>query len=241
MSNNKRILFFIKLPPPITGATLMNKYVADSKILRSNYDLKIIAVSYNKSRLEMEKKSILKFIKVAGYMYKLFASLLIRRPKVVYFQISPTGIAFYRDMLFISLIKTFRIKILYHLHGKGIKEASKNRINRLLYRYAFRNEDIIFLSKILVNDTEGVYNGKIHIVPNGIPVFNEELDGAHNDNSKIKILFLSNLIISKGILDFIEALSIIKHKKISFEAKIVGAEADLKKKCLLKNKRKRIG
>jgi glycosyltransferase involved in cell wall biosynthesis len=141
--------------------------------------------------------------------------------------LSPFGAAFYRDLIYITLIKVFHIRIVFHLHGKGIKQLCKYKIRQLFYKYAFRNSDIICLSDLLKSDLEDVYKGTIHIVNNGIPdelIIDSETQKSHE---KLQILFLSNLLKSKGIIDFIESLKILSGKDITFYANILGAEGDI--------------
>jgi glycosyltransferase involved in cell wall biosynthesis len=230
-----RILLFIKVPPPITGATLMNKYVFDSRLLKEKFIIRSIQISYAKSVKELGKHNGSKIIRIMKILFKLIYESIFHRPRFIYFQISPLGIAFYRDLIFVSIMKLFHIKIVYHLHGKGIKQKVANKFHQILYKYAFRHSEIICLSPLLINDIEDVYNEHIHIVNNGI----SDISGGkisfsrQKQNQKdILILFLSNLIITKGILDFIESLKILSDKNIGFASIIIGAESDISSKFL---------
>jgi glycosyltransferase involved in cell wall biosynthesis len=226
LKNN--ILFLLKLPPPITGATLSNKLVYESTLLSKHFNIRRIPISYSKSLNELGRIKISKIYVFLLNLLKLLNELLLHRPELVYFQISPLGIAFYRDIMFVIITKLFRTKILFHLHGKGIKEASKTSVKRLCYKSVFNGSTVICLSNLLTDDIKDIYKGKIYIVNNGIPdielaPFNQSI---RNKNGIINILFLSNLIKSKGITDFIEALKILNKKNINFKAHIVGAEGD---------------
>lgn len=226
-----KILLFLKLPPPITGATLMNKYVAESKLLRNNFKIHTIAISYNSSVSQMGSYSFAKFFKIIKYNSTLIKELIKFKPDLIYFQISPLGFAFLRDSLFVFTMKLFRKKIVFHLHGKGISQQLNNPMKKLLYKFVFKNQDIITLSELLDYDIKDVFKGRIFHVPNGI----SKVD--YNDNEKPinkvpKILYLSNLIKSKGILDFLDSLEILAHKNIDFNVSIVGEEADLTKQEL---------
>ena len=229
-----RVLLFIKLPPPTTGATLMNKRVCESTLLNEKYNLQSIKISYMDRLNEMGKWKMKKVFKVITVSFTLVYKLITQRPKFVYFQISPLNFGFYRDLLYVSIIKLFQVKIVYHLHGKGIKQQVTKNWKKELYKFAFKGSDIICLSHLLTFDIEDVFNGKIHIVNNGIPDIDKKY--LHTPflekKDEIKILFLSNLIKSKGILDFIESLDMLNKKKLSFKAIIVGGEADLSLKDL---------
>ena len=226
-----KILLFIKVPPPITGATLMNKYVYESNLLNNNFIIRSIPISYSNSIKNLGKIRVAKIYIFCKVFVKLIHECIFHRPQLIYFQISPVGVAFLRDLIFITVIKILNIKILYHLHGKGIKRRSKNMVLKILYKYALHNTELICLSNLLLYDIEDVYNGIVHIVHNGVPPL---LDKSNINFKKFKqtknmqILFLSNLIKSKGILDFIDSLKILSDKNIDFTARIIGAESDIK-------------
>jgi len=230
ISNEKeRILNFLKLPPPITGATLMNKRVHDSKVLRKTFNIRSICISYNENLKEMGRWKILKLLKVMLILKRLLCELYTYRPAFVYFQISPHKFAFFRDLFFVTVIKLFHVKILFHMHGKGIKD--KSPFAKLFFKYSFKRESLICLSSSLVNDIEDVFKSKAFIVPNGIPDDNPDnikkiLGGTST------ILFLSNLRKSKGLVDYINALTILNIKDLDFEGIIVGEEADISKNQL---------
>lgn len=227
----KKILLFIKLPPPTTGATLMNQYVVESQLLRDNFEIHTIAISYNSSVSQMGSYSFAKFFKIIKYNFTLVKDLIQFKPNLIYFQISPLGFAFLRDSLFVFTMKLFRKKIVFHLHGKGISQQLNNPMKKLLYKFVFKNQDIITLSELLDYDIKDVFKGRIFHVPNGIPKV-EHKDNDKPINKVPKILYLSNLIKSKGILDFLDSLEILAHKNIDFNVSIVGEEADLTKKEL---------
>jgi hypothetical protein len=113
-----KILLFLKLPPPLTGATIMNSYVSNSKTIANNFNNRLIPISFKDRIEDVRVLSIRKIITIINLYFKLIKSLLIFKPSLVYFQVSPTGIAFYRDCTFIFLIKIFGNHIVYHIHGK---------------------------------------------------------------------------------------------------------------------------
>ena len=91
-------------------------------------------------------------------------------PSVVYFTISPTGGAFYRDFIYTLILKLFNKKIIFHLHGKGIsKKVSSSKLSTLLYKFVFKNTTIICLSDTLTYDVKSVFSKKPFVVKNGIP------------------------------------------------------------------------
>mgnify|MGYP001166126645 CR=1 FL=1 len=222
------ILFLVQTPPPIHGASLRNQSLIDSELLNEKFNLIVFPLNFAKDVLDIGAISLRKILKSIFYFFKLFYCILVYNIDLVYFTISPVGGAFYRDILFVFLLKIFRKKILYHLRGKGIKkEANSSKMKRILYKYVFRNTKVICLSKIPTADIETVYKNKPFIVNNGIKIEVDEDDIVEKYNKPIKLLYLSNLASDKGIYDFLEAIKLINEKQIDFQADIIGKEYDV--------------
>ena len=226
----KKVLFFLKVPPPVTGAAMMNNRILHSKYFRKFYLIRSIKISYSNRVVELGTKSIEKAIKFFIYGLKLFRELVFHKPDFVYFQISLFGYSFIRDSIFVWIMKIFRVSILFHFRVKGLNDyVQKNRIRRLYYRKVFKQTHVICLSELLTNDISNIYFDQPFIVYNGIPIIKDyQRTKREKKEGTVKIIFLSNLIISKGILDLIDALEILQNDKINFKCVIVGAEADLK-------------
>ncbi|KAA3616670.1 MAG: glycosyltransferase family 1 protein [Calditrichaeota bacterium] len=228
----KKILFLLKLPPPVTGATLMNQYVCENKSLDNIFITQTIKISYAQNNINLATFSWGKIIIIAKILFKLVLQILTFRPDLVYFQISPLGFAFYRDLFFVTTIKIFRKKILIHLHGKGIDNKVKgSSFQESLYKFAFKNVHIICLSELIKNDIAYVYTEKPFIVNNGIP--QKTIVKTQENRRLARLLFLSNLNRSKGIIDYLDALEILSQKMIPFVAKIAGNERDYNKNSIL--------
>ena len=178
---------------------------------------------------ETGRPSILKVIRFIKVWFKLLFDILKDKPDVCYLALTATGIPFYKDVLLVALLRLFKIKRIYHLHNKGIKNFQTNKINFRLYRFVFNNADVILLSKQLYKDIETfVPSSRVHICPNGIEdtVRDTEIQSKPKENPA-KILFLSNLLESKGVFVLLDACAILKQKGIDFECNLIGAEGDL--------------
>ena len=105
----------------------MNLLVRDSLILKNSFDINVINISYAKNISDFGSIRIRKFILFGKYYFELICKLILKKYGFVYFQISPHGIAFFRDLLFVLLLKLGRVNIVYHLHGKGIEERAKKK------------------------------------------------------------------------------------------------------------------
>ena len=120
-----KILHLLKLPPPITGATLMNKYVAESKLLNNNYTNRLIQISYKTSLKAKKQFTLSKIWVFLSLHFKLFKDLLLYKPTLVYFQISPIGPAFIRDCTYIFIIKLFNTANVVSFTWPGNKRGFK--------------------------------------------------------------------------------------------------------------------
>lgn len=227
----KRILFLLHLPPPVHGSSMVGQWIKESKIINENFTSRYLNLLASKSVDESGKISFNKFVGMISLFFNLIKEIIFHRPQQVYFALTTTGFAFYRDCVMVFLIKLFRIDIIYHLHNKGVKKASESPINHWLYKMVFRNTKVILLSQYLYYDIENfVSQEQIRICPNGIPEIKEiKSEDLQRKNKTPKILFLSNLIESKGVYILLYALEILKNKNLEFEAIFVGGEGDISK------------
>lgn len=225
-NNNKvKVLFLVQLPPPVHGASLMNTFIKTSALINNHFSTKHINISAANELADIGKLRKRKIFNFLGMYFNVLKELMVNRPNLVYLTISPTGAAFYKDAIFAQMVKLFKVKIVYHLHGQGIYKVinSSKNIYRI-YKYVFKSADIIILSKMLLFDIIKVrdVSKNVFILPNGIPksviTFPER---NHNGSPKeIRILYLSNYIPAKGALLALKAFhSILKqsNKLVSFE------------------------
>lgn len=221
-----KVLAILQLPPPVHGASVMNRAVVDSRLLNKFFDIECLPLYYSTKLKDISRFHFNKLIITCRLIIKIIKCLKNNRYELIYFTISPTGYAFYRDAIFTFILKAFGAKILFHLHGKGIQNSlHRNRIQYAICRYVFKNTDVIVLSGQLANDLDNISVLNIHTINNGI-----EIDAPQNLKIKrfdesINILFLSNLIRNKGIFVFIEALITLRKVGIPFKASIVGNES----------------
>lgn len=235
----KKILAIMQLPPPVHGQSIMNQIIHQSELINNKFDLTVIPLHFAKLD-NLGKADIHKFIKMIYYAYVLIKNFFCSKPDLVYFTLSPVGFAFYRDCLYVTLIKIFKVPIVYHLHGKGIKEKTKNKFIKFIYSFVFKNSSVILLSTLLRSDLEGVVgrSTKIFYLPNGIAEAIPFQTVDHHQTSSEKapiLLFLSNIVKTKGVFVLLEAVEYLIKKKIRFKLKLVGGiEPSISKKKLYK-------
>jgi glycosyltransferase involved in cell wall biosynthesis len=216
-----RILLVVPLPPPFHGASLMSQQVADSRYLKDRYRIGVLPLRFTRTVEEIGKFSPRKVVKMAALSVRLFFHLLLFRPRLVYYVVTHRGYSFYRDCLFVFIIKLFRRRIVFHQHNKGALDPADGRWKRFLRRNLFRGTYAIVLSPLLVYDIEPfVPRPRIFIVANGLP--DVKPPPPQKKTTVPAILFLSNLIVEKGVFVLLEALALLKRKGIPFKGIFAG-------------------
>jgi len=196
-----RILYFIQLPPPINGVTIINDFVYRNERLNSGIETEVVKINYSKSINEIGKFSMSKILKHVRITFLLLTKIVKFKPTHIYFTIIPSGIGFARDLFFVLIIRLFDIKTIYHLHGQGIGKATSSRLMRFIYEWVFKDSIIIHLSPGLANkefENLNISSAQLYIVENGIKLFDTHLT-RQCPGDEIIILFLSKLNRSKGL------------------------------------------
>lgn len=220
-----KILFLGHFPPPHNGVSTVTCIVYD--ILRAdNVHLVSLSINTSVALKQIEKISFRKIFFVLRTCCMLLRQLTCQRFLCAYMTLTPTGVGFYKDISFVLLLKFFRVRILYHLHGKGIKMKAF-WLDKILYRFAFNKEKIILLADSLYDDISGyVKREDVYILPNGID--DQAADCVRLGGRRcVRLLFLSNMIRSKGVFCVLEAMHILKGKKIDAVCDFVGAWCDI--------------
>ena len=218
-----KTLFILKIPPPVTGATMMNEIIYNSKKIRNYFNSFYLPVSYKK-KIDTNILSFNRLVIFFSVVKRLINNLIFVKPNLIYFQISPLGVAFLRDFIILLIAKIFKVPVLIHLRVYGIKNAiNKSFIWKSLYTFAFKNNYIACHSEILAQDFKEIFSGKYFIINNGIPdKFGTINHFDRSDNEHIRILFLSNFLKSKGVKDTFQIAENLIGKKINFQLFLVG-------------------
>ena len=112
-----------------------------------------------------------------------------------------------------------------HQHNKGMAKDVDRHIYRWVLPMVYRNTKVILLSWRLYADIEKVVKReKVMLCPNGIPDTNSTITSAERHNDVPHILFLSNLIVSKGVLVQLDALKTLKERGCRFVCDFDGGE-----------------
>jgi glycosyltransferase involved in cell wall biosynthesis len=223
-----RLLCILHKSPPAHGAAKVGDYISLSKNLHKSFDCNFITIESSRSIGEIGKIKVQKIFLAIKLYFKVLSALLLQRPNKIYFTSSISGSAFYRD-LFISILwkvysKIIDVEIFYHYHTKGIdKFVSASRRNLYLTRFYIKDINIILLSPMLEGDFHQVQTYRqITFLPNGVEDFvtnfNFEayLNKKYHKTDPLNLLYLSNMIKSKGYFEVLELANQTKNQSVHF-------------------------
>lgn len=220
-----KILFILHLPPPVHGAAMVGKYIHDSHLLNSSFICKYINFTTADNLEDIGKLGLYKIKKIISLLHTIFKEIKYFKPNFVYITPNAKGGAFYKDFIVVLLLKMMGCKIIAHYHNKGVSLNENKRIDNFLYKIFFRNIKIILLADELYLDIKKyVTRENVYICPNGIPNTSMKNTNIEVCNTYPQILFLSNLLIDKGVYVLLDALQILKNKGLSFFCNFVGGE-----------------
>lgn len=220
LRNNKSIIIIGPFPEPISGVSLANEVVRKVLLLHS-YKVHIINTSFSEFDEQVGKfsfKKALFFLKLNLSIYKIFSS------NIVYITPGQTFFGVLKYAAFILLSRVLGKELIVHIHGNHLRDAydEMNKVKkRIIYFLVSKFHKGIVLSQSLKkNLTPFLDNSQIFSLPN----FAEDylLEENTEVNNELRIVFLSNLMIEKGILHLLEALHFLELKGIKYKAKIAG-------------------
>ena len=228
-----KVLFILHIPPPVHGSSMVGGYIKDSLIINSEFETQYINLGTSKSIYDIGKKSITKIVSYLKIIIRSIRSLIIFKPDIVYLGITAKGVGFYKDFIIALIVRMFGSQLVLHFHNKGVSINQSRMIDNFLYKIVFKKAKVILLSKHLYFDIEKyIDENNVFYCANGIPdmtnnVWLDRKNKSEFNNNSPQILFLSNLIESKGVYVLLEALKLLNEKRITFICNFVGGEGDV--------------
>lgn len=222
MNKKPRILIIAPLPPPVHGSAMVSQYIRESTVLNEAFQMDFVNLSTSRRMDEIGKRNPRKLIRFIGAYAQVFSKLMKYRYDLCYLAITCHGIGFLKDAPFVWLCKLFRRKVVIHQHNKGMASDVHRWPYRWLLPLTYRHTSVILLSWRLYPDvSQVVRREQVHICANGI---GNSACACMDKRVIPHILFLSNLMVSKGIFVLLDACKVLKDKGYTFVCHIVGGE-----------------
>ena len=222
MHTKPRILFVLHLPPPVHGAAMVGKCIHDSERVNGAFDCHYVNLTTAQNLEDIGKGGLKKLMAFARKLLEIRRTIKNTKPEAVYVTPNTAGGPFYKDFVVVQLCKWWsKRKVILHFHNKGVSTRQDRWLDDRLYRWFFRNAEVILLGKPLYEDIKRyVKEEQVHYCPNGIPdsgyVYTERT------NEVPHILWLTNIMLTKGLMEYLDALAILKKQGVRFVADFVG-------------------
>lgn len=206
----KKILTIGPLTPPYNGQAVAYTLVAND--LKKNKHININTSRFSNSLLS----TLYTIIKT------LFAFLFCRF-STIYFTSSRSELGFIKDFLMLVLGGWTNKNIVNHLHGADFKTFyRRSKLLKPFIKYAYKN---ISTSIVLIDEMKTEYedfpNMKIKTVSN---CYAEELNAGDGKFTKrLQVLYMSNFMASKGILEFLDSCYLLLKGNQNLNVKIAGS------------------
>jgi glycosyltransferase involved in cell wall biosynthesis len=214
------------MPPPVHGAAMMGKYIHDSKLINESFDCHYINLTTAKNLEDIGHFRLGKIVEFVKLLHRIRKTIKQLKPDLVYVTPNAKGGAFYKDFIVVEMIKSMGCKVIVHYHNKGVATRQDRWLDDKLYRKFFHGIKVILLAEALYPDVQKyVRREDVYICPNGIPDTTGGKEPTAERHNKIPhLLFLSNLLESKGVIVLLDALKILKERGYSFVCDFVGGE-----------------
>lgn len=217
-----KVLMIGPLPPPVHGSAMMTQYIKDSNLINNHFTLDWINLSTSRKMTEIGKKSPKKIIRFLSSYIKTLFKLSTNNYSFCYLAITCHGLGFLKDAPFALLCKLFRKKILIHQHNKGMSADVNKPLFRRLLNLVYNDSTVVLLSQRLYPDISQIVDeSQVKICANGII----EQTISNKENHDIpRLLFLSNLMESKGIYELLDSCKSLNDNGYLFYCDIIGSE-----------------
>lgn len=225
----KKIQIIGPVPPPIHGESMAINSIITSTTINDKFGITVI----NTNRKKVDKAGKFQLLKVIQDL-KILHLVKKQKNDISYISISQTKLGLLRDLLIIYFASKTSKKIITHLHGNNLGNTIDN-FPVLLNRFKksiLRKVDIgIVLGDNLKNNYRNLVED-VRIVHNGVPedfISDDDFDFATNSRKNkdvVQVLYLSNLIESKGFLILSKAISNLVKKGYKVKLVLAGAIHD---------------
>lgn len=223
-----KILIVGPFPNPINGCSLANDILLKHLLLDESLIINII--NTNSKNISSGNVGSFTFKKALFFLKSYKNTFSISNYDVVYTTPGQTffGILKYTPFYIICLLH--KVPYILHIHGNHLGNEYQliSGFKKWIFSFFISKASAgIVLSNSLRNNFNSLINQKRVFVAE-----NFALDELVNFNSsskpkdKLRLIYLSNLMEEKGIMDFLDSLILLINLNIDFEANIVGKIED---------------
>ena len=219
----QKILFIMHMPPPVHGASMVGQFIHDSELVNSSFDCHYVNLAVATRLDEIGKGGWHKAKGVLKKLMEVRKAVKSVKPDFVYIAPNSAGIPFYKDFMTVMMLKMMGQKVVMHFHNKGVETRQGKWLDNWLYKRYFKDVKLILLADALYEDVKKyVKRDDVFVCSNAIPAISNANLVTENSVHVPHILWLTNIMKTKGIMEYLSALKILKDKGVKFQADFVG-------------------
>lgn len=210
-----KILFVGPLIYPVHGQSLAFTRLVESLKVNEKYIINTNGEDYTGARKVFFSIQVLFFI---------ILKLTVKKVDTVYFTCSRSFLGSLKDILLINLASVKGSRIINHLHGSDFYDflhcSPKWYKKLLLHSYNKVDTSIVLLERMR-DQFQDFQNMSVEVVPNFYDKsLNELLENKNKE--EVNLVYLSNIMCSKGIFDLISAFKLLATKYTNVRLNIAG-------------------
>lgn len=208
--SERKILFFGPYSAPVTGQSVAFSLVYDNFI------------SSSKILIDTTKFSSYRVFNTLVVLLRIIQAVLFFKTKTVYFTCSRSWSGFLKDFFLLLFFRWSNVKVINHLHGADFQDFFYSSIVlRKLISWSYQPIDIYIVLLEKMKEQFGMFlNAEIRVVSNCYTSGFYDLKFRKLD--KVRIVYFSNIMESKGIMDFLSVSELLLEKNKELDISISG-------------------
>ena len=221
ISEKPSVFFFCKFPPPYTGQSIGTETFAD--LLSGHADVRRIDTSCGIERPDVVGVNWFKYYAaqishLAESYTELNAALRRRQPDVFYYVASPSLLGHFKNIIALSIARPYVGRIVAHVHNGNFPDVFDRPFSRRSSRWLAEKTDTFIFSSELLSERAGNFIpfDKRRVVHNTVDeqvlCSDKEISNKIAEapqRKRLNVLFLSNMIPSKGYMDVACAIELL--------------------------------
>ncbi|HFG0465148.1 glycosyltransferase [Flavobacterium psychrophilum] len=211
----------------LNGQSMLFQLLVDD-LIEKKIDFKILDIGISTFKSEDDRISgkftINKSLNYIPLFFKYFWLVIKSGKSSIYITTAQSKVGFIRDYFFINIAKLFGNKVIAHQFGAnyaGFYQAQSPFIQNKIKKTLHKTDLIVVEGEFTKNQFSFLPNfeNKVIVIQNGLPQkFASNIQPKKLNTEKVELIYLSNLIETKGYWDVLEAVNILVNDfKINIE------------------------
>ena len=196
-----RVLVIGQLPPPVHGSNVMTKRFMEA-LKTNNISAEIVEKTFSNQLHEVGEKSLNKLLKIPSLYQRVNRAIRKERPNYCVYFISVGWGSLLVDCLILHQLKSKNIPYILYFHGMGYRNYEKlfNPLLKAVIRKSLSNAlgGLVLGERLKEDVNHCIADDRLYVLPNGIPAIEKLSTYSEKDHEAVHVIFLSNLIPSKG-------------------------------------------